>query len=66
VVIKLFLEMLNFLSNNLFETLKFKEITREGKIQKNGGNLGMFCFRPVANPTLQSRYPIMKNIFLII
>jgi hypothetical protein len=37
--------------------LKFKEITREDKILKIGGNLG-------ANPSLQTMYPIIDNISL--
>jgi hypothetical protein len=36
---------------------KIKEITRKGKIPKNGGN-------PRANPLLQSMYPIIDNIFI--
>jgi hypothetical protein len=40
----------------LFEISKIKEITRKGKIPKNGGN-------PRANPLSQSMYPIIDNIF---
>ncbi len=29
----------------MFEMLKFKEITREGKMQKNGGKLGVSSSR---------------------
>jgi hypothetical protein len=31
--------------NYIFEMLKFKEITREGKMQKNGGKLGVSSSR---------------------
>jgi hypothetical protein len=41
---------------------KFKEITRERKIQKIDENLGASCLK-VSSP-LQSRYPIIDNIFL--
>jgi hypothetical protein len=41
---------------------KFKEITRERKIQKIDGNLGASCLK--VSPPLQSRYPIIDNIFL--
>jgi hypothetical protein len=41
---------------------KFKEITRERKIQKIDGNLGVSCLK--VSPPLQSRYSIIDNIFL--
>jgi hypothetical protein len=37
---------------------KFKEITRDEKIQKIDENLRAFCFIPV--PPMESKYPIIN------
>jgi hypothetical protein len=50
-------ENAKFSRNYLLEMSKIKEITRKGKIPKNGGN-------PRANPLSQSMYPIIYNIFI--
>jgi hypothetical protein len=46
-IIKLFLKKLIFFENNLLEMSKFKETTREGKIQKLVKNQGASWFKPI-------------------
>jgi len=48
--------------NYLFQMSKFKEITREDKIQKSMKIQKLSCFKPAHN--CRANYPIIDNISL--